>query len=71
MRREQKWSEMGNKMIKKIWIAYEICEPNLKWNSDNRQNRKIINSLLKWDFLRYNSPKFSENFEIKSLLGMF
>jgi hypothetical protein len=42
-----KWSERGEELfLKKIknWIAHGICEPNLEWNSDKRQNREIIES---------------------------
>jgi hypothetical protein len=47
MRREEKkeveWNGRGiQKMIKKnqkFWIPRRICEPNLGWNYDNRQNR--------------------------------
>jgi hypothetical protein len=30
----------------KYSMAREICESNLKWNSDKSQNREIIESLL-------------------------
>jgi len=55
------------KKIKKAH-GHGVCEANLGWNFDKRQNKKIIEYLLKWVFLRY-SLKFSENFEIESLLG--
>jgi hypothetical protein len=43
MRREEKWKMKWNRreMIK-YSIALEICEPNLKWNSDNNQNREFV-----------------------------
>jgi hypothetical protein len=34
-------------------VAYEICELNLEWNSDKRQNKEIIESLLKLIFLSF------------------
>jgi hypothetical protein len=53
----------------KYSIAHEICEPNLNWNFDNRQNKEIIESLLKLTFLSF-SPNFGENFEMESSLEM-
>jgi len=43
---------------KKLNIAHGICKSNLGWNSNKRQNRKIIECLLKRVFLRY-LPKFN------------
>jgi hypothetical protein len=56
--------------IIKYLIAYEICKPNLKWNYDKNQNRKIIKNLLKWIFLIFLIflSNFNEKFEIKDSL---
>jgi hypothetical protein len=53
----------------KYSTVYEICESNLKKNSDKCQNKKIIESLWKLTFLSF-SPNFGEKFEMKSLLKM-
>jgi hypothetical protein len=46
-------------------IKYSIAHENLKWNSDNNQNREIIESLLKLTFSNF-LPNFGENFKIES-----
>jgi hypothetical protein len=55
-------------MIKYL-IAHEICELNLKWYSNKKQNWEIIESLLKLTILSF-SPNFGKNFEIESSLKM-
>jgi hypothetical protein len=36
MRREKKWKvKWNNREIIKYSIAYELCKPNLDWNSNN------------------------------------
>jgi hypothetical protein len=34
----------------KYSIAHKICESNLEWNSDKRQNREIIKICWNWLF---------------------
>jgi len=70
MRRGEKWKvKWKEREIIKYSIIHEICKPNLEWNSDKSQNREIIESFLKWNFLSF-SPNFGENFEMESSLKM-
>jgi len=53
----EKWrSERGGKQNKKMIkysIAYEICEPNLEWNSDKSQNKKNYKEFDEVDFFEF------------------
>jgi hypothetical protein len=53
----------------KYSIAHEICEPNLEWNSNNRQNKEII-EFVEVDFLEFFLSNFGEKFEMESSLRM-
>jgi hypothetical protein len=43
MRSDEKWKvKWKEREMIKYSIAHEICESNLEWNFDKRQNREII-----------------------------